>query len=82
MLARFPTVRITVEGHCDERGSAEYNFALGDQRARRAADFLRELGVPEGNLRIVSYGREAPQCTDPVESCWRLNRRAHFVARE
>jgi peptidoglycan-associated lipoprotein len=78
LLARFPQVRVTIEGHCDERGSAAYNLALGDQRARRAASFAQELGLPAANVDVVSFGNEAPQCTDPRESCWQRNRRAHF----
>jgi peptidoglycan-associated lipoprotein len=78
VLARFPELRLTIEGHCDERGSAEYNLALGDRRARRAAEVLHGFGIPEARWQIVSYGREAPQCTEPVESCWQRNRRAHL----
>ncbi|MFN0168453.1 MAG: OmpA family protein [Bryobacteraceae bacterium] len=82
ILSGFPSVKVTVEGHCDERGSAEYNLALGDRRARRAAEQLRDSGVPEASLHIVSYGREKPQCEEPSESCWQRNRRAHLVVRE
>jgi peptidoglycan-associated lipoprotein len=81
ILAEFPGLNITLEGHCDERGSAEYNLALGDRRARRAEDVLREYGVPEGAVEIVSYGKEAPQCGEANESCWRKNRRAHMSVR-
>ena len=81
ILRDFPALRIIVQGHCDERGSAEYNLALGDRRATIAADFLRQLGLPDSAIAPVSYGKEAPQCIEGNESCWRLNRRAHLVVR-
>ena len=74
----FPNATITIEGHCDERGSAEYNLALGDRRASAARDFLTQLGVPADKLKTISYGKEHPQCTDHDEACWQKNRRAHF----
>jgi peptidoglycan-associated lipoprotein len=74
----FPDATITVEGHCDERGSAEYNLALGDRRATSAKDFLTQLGVPADKLKTISYGKERPQCTDHTEECWQKNRRVHF----
>jgi peptidoglycan-associated lipoprotein len=74
----FPDATITIEGHCDERGSAEYNLALGDRRATAAKDFLTQLGVPADKLKTISYGKERPQCTDHNEECWQKNRRAHF----
>ncbi len=74
----FPNASITIEGHCDERGSAEYNLALGDRRSTAAKDFLVQLGVPPDKLKTISYGKERPQCTDHDESCWQKNRRAHF----
>lgn len=80
LIPQFPDFQIVIQGHCDERGSAEYNLALGDMRAAAARDFLVLLGVPENVIRIVSYGKELPQCTDKSEECWQLNRRAHFVA--
>jgi peptidoglycan-associated lipoprotein len=73
---------VTIEGHCDERGSAEYNLGLGDRRATTARDFLVQLGVPADRLKVVSYGKERPQCTDSNETCWQKNRRAHFVGVE
>ena len=76
----FPSATITVEGHCDERGSAEYNLGLGDRRATSAKDFLVQLGVPADKLKTISYGKERPQCTDSNEACWQKNRRAHFTA--
>jgi len=74
----FPNATISIEGHCDERGSAEYNLALGDRRATAAKDFLTQLGVPADKLKTISYGKERPQCTDHNEECWQKNRRAHF----
>ena len=78
ILADFPNTSIVVEGHCDERGSAEYNLGLGDRRASSAKDFLVQLGVPADRLKTISYGKERPQCSDSNESCWQRNRRAHF----
>jgi peptidoglycan-associated lipoprotein len=78
IFADFPDATITIEGHCDERGSAEYNLALGDRRATAAKDFLTQLGVPADKLKTISYGKERPQCTDHTEECWQKNRRAHF----
>jgi peptidoglycan-associated lipoprotein len=78
ILADFPNATITLEGHCDERGSAEYNIGLGDRRASSAKEFLVSLGVPADRLKTVSYGKERPQCTESTESCWQKNRRAHF----
>lgn len=74
----YVSAMIEIEGHCDERGTVEYNQALGERRARAAMDFLTSLGVPESRLRMVSYGKERPQCTDSNEECWMRNRRAHF----
>ena len=79
ILQDFPGVVLSVEGHCDERGSAEYNLALGDLRARTARDFLVELGVAERQLEVISYGKERPQCAEAEESCWQKNRRAHVA---
>jgi len=78
ILAEFPGLKVIIEGHCDERGSAEYNLALGDRRARRAEEILRVKGVPAGAAQVVSYGKEAPQCTEPREACYQQNRRAHL----
>lgn len=74
----YPTGTVTIEGHADERGSAEYNLGLGDRRAIAAKEFLVQLGVPADRLRTLSYGKERPQCTDNSETCWQKNRRAHF----
>ncbi len=78
IFAQDPNFTVIVEGHCDERGSAEYNLALGDRRATSAKDFLVQLGVPADRLQTISYGKERPQCTEANESCWQRNRRAHL----
>jgi len=78
ILADFPNASIIVEGHCDERGSAEYNIGLGDRRSSSAKEFLVQLGVPGDRLKTISYGKERPVCTDHDESCWQRNRRVHF----
>src|SRR4051794_18512033 len=80
ILADFPNASIVVEGHCDERGSAEYNLGLGDRRAQSAKDFLVQLGIAADRLKTISYGKERQQCTEANESCWQRNRRAHFTA--
>jgi peptidoglycan-associated lipoprotein len=78
-LQRNAGVRITVEGHCDERGTAEYNLALGDQRAAAARDYLVSLGVASDRLTTVSYGKEQPLDSAGGEAAWARNRRAHFA---
>jgi peptidoglycan-associated lipoprotein len=78
LLADFPNAVIMVEGHCDERGSAEYNLGLGDRRAGSARDYLVQLGVPASRIRTISYGKERPQCTESDDACWQKNRRVHF----
>jgi peptidoglycan-associated lipoprotein len=80
ILTEFPNASIVIEGHCDERGSAEYNLGLGDRRASAAKEFLQGLGVSTDRLKTISYGKERPQCTEQAESCWQKNRRVHFVA--
>ncbi|HNY40321.1 MAG TPA: OmpA family protein [Bryobacteraceae bacterium] len=79
ILADFPSAVVTVEGHCDERGSAEYNLGLGDRRSASVREFLVQVGVPGDRLKPISYGKEKPVCSDANESCWQKNRRAHFV---
>jgi peptidoglycan-associated lipoprotein len=79
ILKDYPTYKLTVEGFCDERGSDEYNLALGDARARKAEQFLETLGLPASQLRTVSFGKEKPVCTEHDESCWQKNRRAHIT---
>jgi len=78
-LLKNPAARLSVEGHCDERGTNEYNLALGDRRAKSVRDFLIALGVASKRIEIVSYGEEKPQCMEQTEECWAKNRRAHFV---
>ncbi|MBM3765630.1 MAG: OmpA family protein [Acidobacteria bacterium] len=75
----YPSGTATLEGHADERGSAEYNLGLGDRRAIAAKEFLTQLGVSADRLRTLSYGKERPQCTDNNEGCWQKNRRVHFT---
>lgn len=77
-LSRYPSVRILVEGHCDERGTVEYNLALGEERARAVRDYLRDLGVGSDRMRIISYGKEFPLDPSHNEAAWRRNRRAHL----
>jgi peptidoglycan-associated lipoprotein len=79
LLKRYDFLKVTVEGHCDERGSIEYNLALGERRAKAAYDYLVSLGVPAERLKTVSYGKEVPLCTEANESCWARNRRAHLA---
>lgn len=69
---------ITIEGHCDERGTNDYNLALGDRRANSARDYLTSLGISGDRLKTISYGEERPQCAESNEDCWQLNRRAYF----
>ena len=71
--------RTTIEGHCDERGTNEYNLALGDRRARSSKNFLINLGIDPNRMTTVSYGEERPVCTEHDESCWWQNRRGAFV---
>lgn len=80
ILKDYPTYKLTIQGYCDERGSEEYNMALGDQRARAAKDYLTQVGIPSDQLAIVSFGKEHPVCTDHNEGCWQKNRRIHIVA--
>ena len=78
-MKRRTSVRVTIEGHCDERGTAEYNLGLGERRANATKAYLVELGIPASNITIVSKGKEAPFCTESNEACWQQNRRGHFV---
>ncbi len=80
-LREHPTVRVLVEGHCDDRGSNEYNLALGDRRANSAKNYLVKSGVAESRMTSISYGEEQPLCMQQNESCWYRNRRGHFGAR-
>lgn len=78
-ITKNPKARLSIEGHCDDRGTNEYNLALGDRRAKAVKDFLMSLGVPSGSIETISYGEERPACTEQSEGCWSRNRRAHFV---
>ena len=80
ILANYPNQKLLIEGNADERGSEEYNLALGDRRARAAQEFLVSMGIPAAQLSLVSYGKERPICTDKTEDCWQRNRRAHVTA--
>ncbi|MHB8653549.1 MAG: peptidoglycan-associated lipoprotein Pal [Terriglobia bacterium] len=79
VLKSNPNVNVTIEGHCDERGSEEYNLGLGDRRATAVKNFLVNLGIPADRLTTISYGKDRPQCTESTEDCWQKNRRAHFT---
>jgi peptidoglycan-associated lipoprotein len=79
VLKKFDFIRVTIEGHADERGTVEYNLALGERRARAAFDYLVSLGVGADRLRTVSYGKEVPMCQQSNEECWSRNRRDHFA---
>jgi peptidoglycan-associated lipoprotein len=78
-LAQHSNIRFTVEGHCDERGSTEYNIALGDNRAQAVKNALTQAGAGGDRARTISYGKEKPFCTESTEQCWQTNRVAHFV---
>jgi peptidoglycan-associated lipoprotein len=78
-LNEHPVFEVTVEGHCDERGTAEYNLALGERRASAAREYLTRLGVDGGRLRTLTFGEERPACTEPDEGCWSQNRRSQMV---
>jgi peptidoglycan-associated lipoprotein len=78
-LKKNPSARIEIEGHCDERGTSEYNLALGAKRAQSAKDYLATLGIAGDRLSTISYGEEIPVCKQANEDCWRQNRRARFV---
>jgi peptidoglycan-associated lipoprotein len=78
-LIRNEAVKLTIEGHCDERGTTDYNLALGQKRAEAARDYLAKLGVSDTRMRVVSYGKEAPMDTGHTEASWAKNRRAHFI---
>ena len=78
-LQAHPQTRVQVEGYCDERGSEEYNIALGAKRAQAGKDYLATLGISESRMSTISYGKELPVCTEHDESCWSQNRRDHFM---
>jgi peptidoglycan-associated lipoprotein len=78
-LMKNGKTKLSVEGHCDERGTNEYNLALGDRRAKAVRDYLIALGIASGRVQMISYGEEKPLCAETTEECWTKNRRAHFV---
>lgn len=80
-ISRNRNYRIEIEGHCDERGTGDYNLALGGRRARAVREYLVALGIPAERLSTISYGKEFPVCHESNESCWSRNRRVHFVVR-
>jgi peptidoglycan-associated lipoprotein len=78
-LKNYPRFKVTIEGHCDERGSTEYNLGLGDRRANAVKQFLVSAGVSADRISTVSFGKEKPFCMESNEACWQQNRRGHFV---
>ncbi len=78
-MKEYPTLEFGLEGHCDERGTNEYNLALGERRANAAKDYLVSLGVSASRIGTISYGEEKPACMGHNEACWQANRRGHFV---
>jgi peptidoglycan-associated lipoprotein len=79
IISQYPDFKLTVEGHCDERGSEEYNIALGDARAKQTKEYLATMGLSGDQLRTISFGKEHPVCSDHDEDCWQKNRRAHLT---
>jgi peptidoglycan-associated lipoprotein len=73
---------LLIEGHADERGTNEYNLALGERRAKATRDYLVSVGIDAGRITVISYGEERPSCTDKAEPCWVKNRRAHFLVKQ
>lgn len=82
ILLKNKNLKVTIEGHCDERGTNEYNLALGDKRANAVKEQLLSLGIPSGRIETISYGEEKPACTESTEACWAKNRRAHFAVEQ
>ena len=78
-LQQHPNISFTIEGHCDERGSTEYNLALGDNRANAVKNALVQAGINADRIKTISYGKEKPFCTESNEQCWQQNRQGHFV---
>jgi peptidoglycan-associated lipoprotein len=81
-LLQHPELKVVVEGHCDDRGSEEYNLGLGDNRAQTIKAYLVQSGVPADRIRTISYGKEKPFCTENDEQCWQQNRRDHFTRQQ
>jgi peptidoglycan-associated lipoprotein len=80
-LKENQTQLVLIEGHCDERGTSEYNLALGERRAKAAMGYLVAQGIQANRITIISYGKERPSCTEHTEACWAKNRRAHFLVK-
>jgi peptidoglycan-associated lipoprotein len=80
ILSQYPDYKLQIEGYADERGSSEYNLALGDRRAEAAKSYLVDVGIPAAQLSVVSYGKERAICEEHNEACWQKNRRIHVVA--
>jgi len=78
-LKKYPSIKVTIEGHCDERGSTEYNLGLGDRRANAVKQYIQSLGITADRINTVSFGKEKPFCMDHNDACWQQNRRGHFV---
>jgi peptidoglycan-associated lipoprotein len=81
-LSKHSATHVQVEGHCDDRGSEEYNIALGAKRAQAAKDYLETLGIGADRMSTISYGKELPLCTEETDECWAENRRDHFVVQQ
>ncbi len=79
IIKQYPDFKLTVEGFADERGSDEYNLALGDARAKQTKEYLSTLGLPANQLATISYGKEKPVCTEHDETCWQKNRHTHIT---
>jgi peptidoglycan-associated lipoprotein len=79
IIKQYPDFKLTVEGYADERGSDEYNLALGDARAKQTKEYLANLGLPGNQLATISYGKDKPVCTEHDEDCWQKNRRTHIT---
>ncbi len=79
VFMKHPKLKVIIEGNCDERGTKEYNLALGDKRANAAKQYLISAGIPSARIDTISYGKEKPLCTQSTEECWTKNRRDHFV---
>jgi len=78
-LRKYPSTRLLIEGHCDERGTEEYNLALGDRRANATKEYLAAMGISDSRVQTVSFGKDKPFCTTENDQCWQENRRAHFL---
>jgi len=81
-MTKNSAARVQIEGHCDNRGSEEYNIALGAKRAQAAKDYLETLGIAADRMSTISYGKELPVCTEDTDECWAQNRRDHFVVQQ